>query len=55
MKYRAVISFTGKVSMMMGEVREISDQSIVKDLLNAKYIEPIETKPRKKKGGKDAD
>lgn len=46
--YKALISFAGKVSMVIDEVREISDKSIVKDLLKAGYIE--EVKPKKKAG-----
>ena len=53
MMYKALISFCGKVSMTMDEVREISDQSIAKDLLNAGYIEEVkpkaETKTKTKK------
>ncbi len=44
--YRALISFSGRISMTEGEVRDISDSSIVKDLLKAGYIE--EVKPEKK-------
>lgn len=52
--YKALISFSGIVSMTMGEVREISDLSIVKDLTEAGYIEPVkeEKKPVKKKTDK---
>lgn len=39
--YKALISFSGLISMTVGEVREISDQAIVKDLLDAGYIEPV--------------
>lgn len=46
MKYRALISFCGKISMTADEEREISDKSAVKDLLNAGYI--IELKAEKK-------
>lgn len=49
MQYKALISFSGLISMSMGEVREITDQEIVKDLLKAGYIQPNEFK---KKGGK---
>lgn len=53
MKYKALVSFSGKVSMTMDEVRELSDKAIIKDLLNAGYImEMKETKPKKKKGDK---
>ncbi len=41
MMYRALLSFTGKISMAMGDVKEIKDTSIAKDLLKAGYIEEI--------------
>lgn len=45
MKYMALVSFSGLISMSMGEVREINDQKIVKDLLKAGYIQELkETK-----------
>ena len=44
--YKALKSFAGKVSMRKGEVKEINDKEIVKDLLSAGYIE--EVKPEKK-------
>ena len=44
--YKALKSFAGKVSMRKGEVKAINDKEIVKDLLNAGYIE--EVKPEKK-------
>lgn len=43
---KALISFSGKVSMTMDEVREISDQSIVKDLLRAGYIEEVKSEKK---------
>ena len=57
MRYKALTSFSGKVSMAMDEVREISDTSIVSDLLKAGYIMELkadnvkETKPKRKKKG----
>lgn len=56
MKYKALVSFSGKVSMAMDEVREISDSSVVEDLLKAGYIMELkadkkETKPKRKKKG----
>lgn len=48
MKYRALIGFSGLVSMSKGEVKEIKDKYIADDLLKAGYIEPIE-KPKSKK------
>ena len=44
--YRALVSFSGRISMAVGEVREISDKEVVKDLLNAKYIEEVNAKPK---------
>ena len=46
MEYRALVSFGGLVSMRKGEVRELKDKEIVKDLLRAKYIEPLERKKK---------
>ena len=48
--YKALVSFGGQVSMAQGEVREISDKAVVKDLLKAKYIE--EVKAEKKSSAK---
>lgn len=45
--YRAKVSFTGLITMKKGEVKGIKDKKIVKDLLNAGYIE--EVKPAKAK------
>ena len=44
MKYRALVSFTGTVSMAMGEVREISDLALAKNLLKVGYVEEIKEK-----------
>ena len=49
--YRALVSFSGLISMMEGEVRDIADKDIVKDLLNARYIE--EANPPKKEEPKE--
>ena len=38
--------------MTMGEIKEITDESIVKDLLNAKYVEEVKT-PKARKERKD--
>ena len=60
MAYKALKSFSGLVSMKKGDVKEIKDQEIVKDLLRAGYIEEIggdkpktekSSKPSKNKGG----
>lgn len=52
MKYKALISFSGIVTMAMDEVMEISDENIAKDLLRANFIEPVveEKKDVEKKG-----
>lgn len=46
--YRAKVSFSGVISMRKGEVREIKDKKIVKDLLNAGYIEEVAPAKSKK-------
>lgn len=46
--YRAKIGFTGLITMKKGEVKEIKDKKIVKDLLNAGYIEEIKPEKAKK-------
>lgn len=45
MKYRAKISFSGKLCMYAGEIREINHEELEKDLLHAGYIEPINGLP----------
>ena len=53
MKYRALISFSGNITMAMGEVREIENKGIANDLLNAGYIEELkETKIKIKEPNK---
>ena len=46
MAYKAIRNFSGIVSMHVGEVKDISDVIIAKDLLKAGYIEEI--KPAEK-------
>ena len=41
MKYRALVSFVGSISMAKGEVRELPDSPNVRSLINAKYIEVV--------------
>ena len=59
MKYRAKENFSGlKLSMCVGEVKDLADDTIVKDLLRAGYIEEVQpaekvnAKETKKKGAK---
>ena len=52
-KYVALVSFCGAVSMAEGEVREIPDLAIAKDLTQAGYIKEVkkavkEAEPEKK-------
>ncbi len=47
MKYRALVSFSGALSMHQGEVRELNNKATIKDLLKAKYIEEVKEKPNK--------
>ena len=59
MAYRALRSFSGIVTMGKGEVREINNEEVVKDLLRAGYIVDLSekqkaaksSKPTKTKGG----
>ena len=39
MSYRALTSFSGLISMATGEIRDIKDASLIKDLLKIGYIE----------------
>ena len=51
MAFKATISFSGrKISMKKGDVRDITDEALAKDLLNAGYvIELDESKPQESK------
>ena len=57
MKYKAKVSFGGNVSMHVGEIKEIADVNIAKDLLRAGYIVEIKpaekAKPKTEKGAKN--
>ena len=39
--YKAKVSFGGIISMNVGEVKDIADVTIAKDLLKAGYIEEV--------------
>ncbi len=58
MKYKALNSFSGAISMAKDEIRELTDQALIKDLTKAGYIMPYvkieKSKPgvKTKKGGK---
>lgn len=49
MLVKAIESFAGKVSMTVGEVREIADAALAKDLLNAGYIEEAQPEAEEEK------
>lgn len=46
--YKALIGFSGKISMTKGQIREIKDKAIIKDLLKAGYIEEVKSTKKKK-------
>ena len=48
MMYKALVGFSGAITMSKGEVAEIKDKTLVDDLTKAKYIEAVE-KPKKEK------
>ena len=57
MKYKALTSFSGVISMCKDEVRELTDPELIKDLTKARYIMPmikiVKGKPvARSKGGK---
>lgn len=50
--FKAIKSFSGKISMRKGEVRAITDTDVIADLIQAGYIEEVkpQKKPVKKEG-----
>lgn len=50
--YRALVSFCGLIAMAEGDVRDIANKEVVKDLLKAGYIEEVKDKSAKKKTAK---
>lgn len=60
MLVKALRSFAGKISMHAGQIREIVDEEIAKDLLKAGHVEEVkakeaETKKAAKKAAKKED
>lgn len=45
--FKALKSFTGKVAMTKGQVKDIEDKDIAKDLLNSGYIEEVKNEIKK--------
>ena len=52
MAYRALKSFTGIVAMVKGEVRDIEDEEIVKDLIKSGFIVDLSEKQKIAKSSK---
>lgn len=52
MAYRALKSFSGVISMVKGEVREIKDEAIAKDLVRAGYVADMQEKQKAAKSSK---
>lgn len=48
MRYMATVSFSGQITMTKGKIAEISDPSLVSDLLKAGYIIPYEATDKEK-------
>lgn len=49
MRYKAVVSFSGTISMAEGEIAEIADKAVSDDLLNAGYIVEAEEQKNESK------
>lgn len=49
MRFKALKTFTGKISMYQGEERTILDQKLIDDLLNAHYIVQVVEKKAERK------
>jgi len=47
MKVRALVSFAGAFSMYKGEVKECSDKAVLRDLLQAGYVEEVQAEKQK--------
>lgn len=46
MRYKALVTFVGDISMTKGEIRELPDSPNVESLVSAKYIEAVKTRKR---------
>lgn len=52
MKYKAMTSFSGLVSMAEGDIMEIADKAVSDDLIQAGYIQAIEEPKHESKRNK---
>ncbi|WP_157888529.1 hypothetical protein [Cytobacillus oceanisediminis] len=49
LKVKALVSFSGIVTMVKGEEKEITNKEVYGDLLRAKYVEEVKVTKRKVK------
>lgn len=54
MAYRALVSFSGVLSMVKGEVREITDEAVANDLVKSGYITDLSEKQKTAKSSKSS-
>lgn len=55
MKVKALKSFSGAVNMSRGQVRDIQDEYVLKDLLKAGYVEALEEADTQASAENDAE
>jgi len=48
MKVKALISFSGIVTMHEGEIKDIENKEVLTDLLKARYVKKVTAKDEKK-------
>jgi hypothetical protein len=46
--YKAIVGFSGLITMKKNEIKEIKDKALVKDLLKAGYIVEVKLEKSKK-------
>lgn len=51
MEIRALCSFSGRITMAKGEIRDCDNEYVVNDLLRAGYVEAVEDLPPAKETG----
>lgn len=47
MKIKALISFSGALTMAKGEVREYGNKEVISDLVRAGYVEEVKETPKR--------
>lgn len=53
MKVKANTSFSGTVCMAKGEIKDISDEAVLNDLLKCGYVAPFESEAKKNENKPD--